>query len=551
MTNRSHAEREEYGMANRPHAEREEYGRSEDSLLQLADAFARRAAEVRRGGLPRDGLRETQYTPEAGVSNPATSGSALRWVPATPTDASSGASTNPFRRAEASAPVYGATQPSPSAVPAAGASIPLKQPEGSSSAAPVAPAPAYGSDMAPRTGPDRPILTPEGPYVPGPIFSESSPVRGGPPDPIEPIRSLDLNIRAEETMTGRLMFGVGINSEAGLVGSVVLDEQNFDLFRFPSSWEDIRNATAWRGAGQRFRLEAVPGTSVQRYAVTFQEPYLFNTNVSGGLSGYYYNRIYSEYDEQRVGGRVALGYQITHDLSGSLAYRGAKINITNPMDPTIPDFAEVVGRDLALHGFGATATYDKRDNPFLATQGHLIEATVEQVIGSFEYPRAEVDARKYFTLHERPDGSGRHVLSVSTRFGWSGDDTPVYDRFYAGGFSTIRGFRFRGASPHVYSASAGRDAFVGGDFQLLASVEYLFPITADDMIRGVVFCDSGTVEPTIRDWSNNYRVAPGFGLRICVPAMGPAPIALDFAFPVSWQPGDKFEIFSFFVGFGR
>ena len=92
---------------------------------------------------------------------------------------------------------------------------------------------------------------------------------------------------------------------------------------------------------------------------------------------------------------------------------------------------------------------------------------------------------------------------------------------------------------------------VGGDFQLLASAEYMFPITADDMVRGVVFCDTGTVEPTINNWSNKYRVAPGFGLRICVPAMGPAPIALDFAFPVAWQPGDQSEMFSFFVGFGR
>jgi len=46
-------------------------------------------------------------------------------------------------------------------------------------------------------------------------------------------------------------------------------------------------------------------------------------------------------------------------------------------------------------------------------------------------------------------------------------------------------------------------------------------------------------------------VAPGFGLRIAVPAMGPAPIALDFAFPISWEPGDQHEMFSFFVGFGR
>ena len=86
---------------------------------------------------------------------------------------------------------------------------------------------------------------------------------------------------------------------------------------------------------------------------------------------------------------------------------------------------------------------------------------------------------------------------------------------------------------------------------MLASAEYLFPITADDMLRGVFFCDSGTVEPTVNQWTNKYRVAPGFGLRILVPAMGPAPIALDFAFPVSKGPLDQTQVFSFFIGFLR
>jgi outer membrane protein assembly factor BamA len=33
--------------------------------------------------------------------------------------------------------------------------------------------------------------------------------------------------------------------------------------------------------------------------------------------------------------------------------------------------------------------------------------------------------------------------------------------------------------------------------------------------------------------------------------MGPAPIALDFAFPVATNPGDRIENFSFFVGINR
>ena len=86
---------------------------------------------------------------------------------------------------------------------------------------------------------------------------------------------------------------------------------------------------------------------------------------------------------------------------------------------------------------------------------------------------------------------------------------------------------------------------------MLASAEYMFPITADDMLRMVVFCDTGTVEPRIDHWTDKYRVSAGVGLRITVPAMGPAPIALDFAFPVSKEPGDEQEVFSFFIGLLR
>lgn len=360
----------------------------------------------------------------------------------------------------------------------------------------------------------------------------------------EPTEFIDINPRLRETQTGRFMLGVGVNSDAGLVGSIVLDEQNFDWTRFPRSWEDIRTATAWRGAGQRFRLEAAPGTQVQRYMATFQEPYLFNTQYSLGLSGFYYTRFYEDWDEDRVGGRVAVGRQLAPDLSATLAYRGAKVGIFDPVVPTPPTLEMALG-DSVLHGFEVALAHDTRDNAFLATEGHLFEISFEQVVGTYSYPRVNLDVRKYFLIRQRPDGSGRHVLKLAGTLGWTGDDTPIYDHYFAGGFSTLRGFEYRGASPQEWGS------IVGGDFLMLASIEYLFPITADDALRGVIFCDTGTVEPTISDWSDTYRVAPGFGFRIAIPAMGPAPIALDFAFPISHAPDDREEVFSFFVGFGR
>ena len=77
------------------------------------------------------------------------------------------------------------------------------------------------------------------------------------------------------------------------------------------------------------------------------------------------------------------------------------------------------------------------------------------------------------------------------------------------------------------------------------------PLTADDMIKAVGFVDFGTVERDIEINWDNFRVAPGFGFRIAVPALGPAPLAFDFAFPVAQADTDNEQVFSFFFGFGR
>ena len=57
----------------------------------------------------------------------------------------------------------------------------------------------------------------------------------------------DILVQVKETHTGSLMFGVGVNSDAGVVGSVVLNERNFDIFRPPTSLADILEGRAWRG----------------------------------------------------------------------------------------------------------------------------------------------------------------------------------------------------------------------------------------------------------------------------------------------------------------
>ncbi len=435
----------------------------------------------------------------------------------------------------------GNTNPSPYGGTSVGAT-------GPSAKAPIAPGGIqpvqYSESIPPPAGSIGP--TPGFTANPVPGYQLFPDGRFGLPGQPYPQQTVDIIFDGQETQTGRLMLGVGVNSDAGIVGNIVLDERNFDWRRWPRNFEDVRNGTALRGAGQRFRIDASPGSEVNRYLVSFQEPYLFDTPISFGLSGSFFDRRFRDWDEERVGGRVSFGYQwIEHDLSATVSYRGESVRVSNaPSAAVVPAIAEALGSN-ALHGFKLSVTNDTRDSSFLPTQGHYLEVSGEQVIGTFDYPRIAADFRQYFLLRERPDHSGRHVLSLSTNVAYSGTQTPIYEHYFAGGFSTLRGFDFRGASP----IDVPTGAELGGEFQWLNSVQYLFPITADEMLHGVVFCDFGTVEEnvTIKD----FRIAPGVGLRVSVPAMGPAPIALDFAWAVDHADFDDREVFSFSMGFSR
>ena len=50
---------------------------------------------------------------------------------------------------------------------------------------------------------------------------------------------------------------------------------------------------------------------------------------------------------------------------------------------------------------------------------------------------------------------------------------------------------------------------------------------------------------------DNFRATAGFGVRVVIPAMGPVPLAFDFAFPIKSQAFDDERVFSFYVGINR
>lgn len=352
----------------------------------------------------------------------------------------------------------------------------------------------------------------------------------------------DILVKVEETRTGSLMLGAGINSDSGFMGSIVLNERNFDLFRLPTSWADFMEGKAFRGAGQELRIEAQPGPYLQRYSISVREPFLFDQPYSLLTSAYYRDRVFDEYTEGRVGGRINLGHQFTKELGGSVGIRMENVNVSNIAFGAPADYTDAYGANTVIAP-GVSVYWDRRDSFLRPTEGGKLEFSYEQVFGTNTFPIFNIEGSHYFTLWQRPDGSGKHVLAFRSQASWAGSNAPVYERFFGGGYMSIRGFEFRGVGPNT------NGFMTGGTFQFMNSMEYQLPIRANDNLYLVGFLDTGTVE---RNFSiHDYRVSAGVGMRITVPMMGPVPIALDFGFPIVRAQSDRTQLFSFWIGMYR
>ncbi len=349
----------------------------------------------------------------------------------------------------------------------------------------------------------------------------------------------DILVAVQETRTGQFMVGGGINSNSGVTGNIAINERNFDITRFPTSLDDFLQGRAFRGNGQELRINAMPGTLYQQYNATFREPYLFDTNFSFTNSINYFQRGYIEYLENRIGDRATLSRRLSPAWQANLTTRIEEVEVKN-----VPSFAPpAITDNLGWHflaGFRGGLTRDTRDSYLYPSRGNVFDIGYEQVTGDYNYGIGTTRFTQFMTTHQRDDGSGKHVLALRTQLSLASSQTPVYDRFYAGGFGTIRGFTYRGVGPQFDGLHTG------GTLSFLNTIEYQIPILPSDKLFFVTFLDHGTVEQNID--IKNYRVTAGFGFRIAVPMLGPMPIALDFAFPLNRMDGDNQQMFSFYMG---
>jgi outer membrane protein insertion porin family len=351
----------------------------------------------------------------------------------------------------------------------------------------------------------------------------------------------DIIVRVKEAQTGQVGLQVGVNSNAGVNGTFMLNQRNFDILRFPTSFDDLLGGRAFRGAGQELSLRAMPGQVFQQYEATWREPYFRDSRFGLSLSGYYTSSAFNEFTLNRYGGRGTLDYRFDNSpiWLSSFTTRVEGVDVTRVPVGAPPAITDDLGKHFLL-GLRTGLTRDTRDSFLMPSTGSLLDVGYEQLLGDYTVPIGTAEFTKFWTLHQARDGGWKGILAHRTSLTVMGGDAPVFERVFGGGFRSLRGFAFRGVGP------VQNGYYVGGDFAFLNTVEYQLPLVANDRISFVAFCDHGTVNRGVS--LDDYRVSVGVGLRLRVPALGPLPIALDFGFPVRRAPQDQKQIFSFYLG---
>ncbi|MBN1417262.1 MAG: outer membrane protein assembly factor BamA [Planctomycetes bacterium] len=426
----------------------------------------------------------------------------------------------------------------------------------------------------------------------------------------EPGRSV-FEVNVQEVPTGRLLFGFGVQGGAGLFGTISLRKRNFDITDWPDSVADIPGS--FTGAGQTVDLELQPGTRYSRYRLAWTEPWLFDTQNALRLEGIRYDFSRGDYDEDRWGFRSRLThyFDLDRDFATFLGYRFDLVDISHVELDAAADVLRAGGYDPYWEWGDANADgidqWELRGRKVGGAETRVsagsIGVELERTLfdpfdgnydgyrashrwelgGGFlgaevDFWKAEADFEIYRTVYETEEML-RHIISLAGHFGYiegfsRTEAPPIFERFWLGGPTSMRGFRWLQMGPHdrvlIGPQADPRVAIsndeVFGTTMLYFNAEYTFPLFIK-YLRGVAFCDAGILDgvswrydagppPRIHeDWGfrmamDRFRVTLGVGVRVNLYFLGQAiPIGLYWGRAVRSQDEDRTQEFLFHLGY--
>jgi outer membrane protein insertion porin family len=392
---------------------------------------------------------------------------------------------------------------------------------------------------------------------------------------------VDLVYNVKEANSGSVNFGVGFGTESGVSFQVGLQQDNF------------------LGSGNRVGISAMTNKYQKNISLDYRDPYWNLDGVSLGGKVFYNEFEASEagivdYTNQSYGANLTWGFPFDelNRFELGVGYTHNKIGNLSPY-LQVEQFLQAQESNIDSSGALNTNDFDitlswTRNNlnrTYFPTAGNHQRAFYKMTVpgSDVHYFKMQYDVRQYVPLTKKHEFSLllRGRLGYGNGYGKTdGNDNlfPFYENYYAGGFTTLRGFGSNSAGPKAvyrdYSGSnngsdTATDDSVGGNAIALASIELIVPTPfasdeARNQVRTSLFFDMASVWDTEFDYRSNnqgnmygeqyyydysdptqYRSSYGVALQWMSP-MGP--LVFSLAKPVKIYEGDDEEFFTFTIG---
>jgi len=355
-----------------------------------------------------------------------------------------------------------------------------------------------------------------------------------------------LTVKVKERPTGTFQIGAGFSSVENFIATAQIAQQN--LF----------------GRGQTLALMAQLSSLRQLFSLQFVEPYFWDTSWYLAFTLYNTQLDYYTFLREASGGSLTLGYEFIDDWRVAFTYTLENVNLSARGGLRHYNLF----RDGWTSSVQASLTWDTRDNQLFPSDGHLLQAIVEHAsaytLSENDFTRLSWVGRLY-----RPLFWG-FVFKSNLLLGYLTPGAPIFEKYFAGGIYTVRGYEPRSIGPTELLASSSSDPSstltptnVGGNKQFIGNLEIEFPIFPQVQIRGVVFLDAGNAFGEAEHiFQERYSKHPetgqrlketwlglywswGFGFRWFSPI---GPLRFEWGIPLTPRPYDKDILFEFTIG---
>lgn len=367
-----------------------------------------------------------------------------------------------------------------------------------------------------------------------------------------------VTVRMEEKETGQLSFGVGFSSSETMMGMVSIEQRNFDYAAWPESFREFITGKSFRGAGQYFRGSASMGTRSKNFGLDWNNPWIFDRPISWGFGAYYRTYEWDQFTDERIGGYTSIGRRLFNQhLTGSVTYRLERVNMYNVHNSASRFIHQEKGVTL-FSRMAFALNWDNTDNRFDPTRGLKVNNTFELVGGILggdkDFWSNNFKVAQYAPIYIDKDDRPYYLMlgsefATMDRFG-STKEIPVYERLYAGGIGTVRGWDHRRLGPR------DGNSVIGGYSRQTNQVEFFAPVY-EDMVKMSVFYDVGGVwadpwsisggQKAGRSGGSGYRHSTGVGLHVKTP-LSPMPVRIYYTQYLNKYDRDETSFIQFTFG---